>query len=203
MIKNIVFDLGRVMVDFDPVAYLRSFGYPEEDVQLLSRVIFGVDWFLHDRGDYETIGDLCEALAERHPSHAEQIRAVLSAPWVEMHVLKSDSAAYMAELKQRGYHIYILSNLSAESHAFVSKYDFFRLAEGGVFSYQERSCKPEEKIYRALLDRYSLLPEETVFIDDNPANIEEANRLGIHGVLFTDISAAKTETEGLLASLRN
>lgn len=203
MIKNIVFDLGRVMVDFDPVAYLRSFGYPEEDVQLLNRVIFGVDWFLHDRGDYETIGDLCEALAERHPSHADQIRAVLSAPWVEMHVLKPDSAAYMAELKQRGYHIYVLSNLSTESYAYVSGFDFFSLAEGGVFSYQERSCKPEEKIYRSLLDRYSLLPEETVFIDDNPANIEEANRLGIHGVLFTDISAAKTETEGLLASLRN
>ena len=166
MIKNIVFDLGRVMVDFDPIAYMRSFGFPEEDVLLLNRVVFGLDWFLHDRGDYETIGDLCEALAQRYPSHAEQIRTVLAGPWEEMHVLNPGSAAYMAELKDRGYHIYILSNLSVESHAYVSKYDFFRLAEGGVFSYQERSCKPEEKIYRALLDRYALLPEETVFIDD-------------------------------------
>ena len=67
-----------------------------------------------------------------------------------------------------------------------------------MFSYQERSCKPEETIYRALLDRYGLAPEETVFLDDNADNIAAANRLGIHGVLFTDLPAAKEETERLL-----
>ena len=66
------------------------------------------------------------------------------------------------------------------------------------FSYQERSCKPEEKIYRTLLERYSLVPEETVFLDDNPDNVAEADRLGIHGILFTDLAAAKAETERLL-----
>ncbi len=67
----------------------------------------------------------------------------------------------------------------------------------------ERACKPEEKIYRALLDRYALRPEETVFIDDNPENIAAANRFGIRGVIFTDIITAKAKTEAAIARARN
>ena len=198
MIKNIVFDLGRVMVEFDPVAYLRTFGYPEETVQTLHEIVFGRDWYLHDRGDYRTIEDLRAALIKKHPAWQAELTAVLRGDWVKIHYLKTDTADYMAELKRRGYRIYILSNLSVESYAFIRQYDFFRLIDGGVFSYQERSCKPEEKIYRVLLDRYSLVPEETVFLDDNPDNIAEADRLGIRGVLFTELNAARAATEALL-----
>ncbi|MBQ6065992.1 MAG: HAD family phosphatase [Clostridia bacterium] len=199
MIKNVVFDLGRVMVEFDPVTYLRGFGYPEELVQRLHEIVFGRDWYLHDRGDYRTIDDLRAALVEKHPAYAAELTAVLRGDWVKIHYLKTDTAAYMAELKRRGYGIYILSNLSVESYEFIRQYDFFRTVDGGVFSYQENSCKPEEKIYRALLDRYGLVPDETVFLDDNPDNIAEADRLGIHGILFTDIDSAKAATEALLA----
>ena len=198
MIKNIVFDLGRVMVEFDPVAYLRGFGYPEELVQKLFDIVFGHDWYLHDRGDYATIDDLRLALTQKYPAYAAELNAVLRGDWVKIHYLKTDTADYMAELKRRGYRIYILSNLSVESYEYIRQYDFFRLIDGGVFSYQERSCKPEEKIYRTLLDRYSLVPEETVFLDDNPDNIAAADRLGIHGVLFTDLATAKEQTERLL-----
>ena len=198
MIKNIVFDLGRVMVEFDPVAYLRGFGYPEELVQKLFDIVFGHDWYLHDRGDYATIDDLRLALTQKYPACAAELNAVLRGDWVKIHYLKTDTADYMAELKRRGYRIYILSNLSVESYEYIRQYDFFRLIDGGVFSYQERSCKPEETIYRALLDRYSLSPEETVFLDDNPDNIAAADRLGIHGVLFADLATAKEQTERLL-----
>ena len=188
------------MVEFDPVAYLRGFGYPEELVQRLHEIVFGRDWYLHDRGDYRTIEDLRDALAEKYPAYAAELTAVLRGDWVKIHYLKTETADYMAELKRRGYRIYILSNLSVESYEFIRQYDFFRLPDGGVFSYQERSCKPEEKIYRVLLNRYGLVSEETVFLDDNPDNIAEAKRLGIHGVLFTDIGSARAETEALLAA---
>ena len=199
MIKNVVFDLGRVMVEFDPVAYLRTFGYPEETVQTLHEIVFTHDWYLHDRGDYRTIEDLLAALVKKYPAWEAELTAVLRGDWVKIHYLKTDTADYLAELKRRGYRIYILSNLSVESYAFIRQYDFFRLIDGGVFSYQENACKPEEKIYRALLDRYGLAPEETVFLDDNPDNIAGAERLGIRTVLFTDIAAARAETEKLLA----
>ena len=199
MIKNIVFDLGRVMVEFDPVTYLRSFGYPEELVQKLFEIVFGHDWYLHDRGDYRTIEELREALVKKYPAREAELTAVLRGDWVKIHYLKTDTANYMAELKRRGYGIYILSNLSVESYEFIRQYDFFHTVDGGVFSYQENACKPEEKIYRVLLDRYGLVPDETIFLDDNPDNIAEANRLGIHGILFTDIASAKAAAEALLA----
>ena len=199
MIKNVVFDLGRVLIGFDPVAYLRGFGYPEETVQALHTIVFGRDWYLYDRGDFLRIEDLAKATAERYPSYADQIYEVMRGDWVNIHYLMPDTAAYLAELKRRGYRVYLLSNLSIDSYEFIHRYDFFHTVDGGVFSYQERSCKPEEKIYRVLLDRYSLAPEETVFLDDSPDNIAAAERLGIRGVLFTDLTSAKQQTEALLA----
>lgn len=198
MIRSVVFDLGRVLVEFDPAAYIASFGFPADTAGRLLDAVFGRDWFLHDRGDYKYIGDLSAALVKKHPDLASEIRTVLTGDWVKIHYLKADTAAYLKELKARGYGIYILSNLSVESYEFISQYDFFRLTDGGVFSYRENACKPEEKIYRVLMERYALRPEETVFLDDNPDNIAAANRLGIHGVLFTDIESARAETEALL-----
>jgi putative hydrolase of the HAD superfamily len=198
MIKNIVFDLGRVLVEFDPLTYIKGFGFNDAVSERLFAAVFGKDWYLHDRGDYKTITDLRGALEQKYPDLALEIRTVLTGDWVKIHYLKTETADYMAELKRRGYGIYILSNLSVESYEFIRQYEFFHTVDGGVFSYQERSCKPEEKIYRVLLDRYGLIPDETVFLDDNADNIAEANRLGIHGILFTDLAAAKAETERLL-----
>ena len=198
MIKNIVFDLGRVLVEFDPLTYIRGFGFPEETVDRLYEAVFGYDWYLHDRGDYRTIEDLCEAVVKKHPALETEIRAVLKGDWVKIHYLKTDTEAYLRELKARGFGIYILSNLSLESYAFIKEYPFFALIDGGVFSYQERANKPEEKIYRALLERYSLVPSETVFIDDNEANVAGAQALGIRAVLFTDISSARRAVEEII-----
>lgn len=198
MIKNVVFDLGRVLVEFDPAEYLRSFHFTEEKVQTLLTVIFGEDWFLHDRGDYKTISDLSSALIKKYPSLKEDIETVLTGDWVKIHYLKADTAEYLSELKRRGYKIFILSNLSVESYEFISKYPFFSLIDGGVFSYRENSCKPEAKIYKTLLGRYRLTPEETIFIDDNKINVDSAKEFGINAVLFTSLSDVKAEVERLL-----
>lgn len=203
MIRNIVFDLGRVLVEFDPEAYIGTFGFPEETARALYPIIFGADWNLHDRGDYARIEDLRDALIRRYPEYAAGIAAVLTGDWVKIHYLKADTAAYLESLKARGFRIYILSNLSVESYRFISEYPFFRQIDGGVFSYAERACKPEEKIYRALLGRYSLKPEETVFLDDNPENIAAANRFGITGIVFSDVLTAKAKTEAAIARARN
>ena len=200
MIKNVVFDLGRVLVDFDPAGYIRSFGFSQEANDRLLAIVFGHDWYLHDRGDYLTIGDLTAALVKKYPDLAHEIKTVLTGDWVKIHYLKPESAAYLKELKARGYRIYILSNLSLESYGFISKYEFLQYTDGAVYSYRENACKPEEKIYRALLDRYALIPDETVFLDDVPENIAGAEAVGIHGVLFTGIEEAKKQTEALLSA---
>ena len=144
------------------------------------------------------MADQRDALIRENPAFEKEIRMALHPEWVKIHIRKEDSIAYLYELKSRGYRIYILSNLAKESYEYVRGFEFFREIDGGVFSYQERVIKPDEKIYRILLDRYALKPEETLFFDDVPENIEAARRLGIHGIVFTDLSAAKTQAEQLL-----
>ena len=198
MIKNIVFDLGRVLVDFVPDDYLRSFGFDEATVRALWEKVFGPDWRFYDRGDFASVTELRDYLAEKHPEYAEAIHRVLHTDWVRMHTLKAESATYLHELKQRGFCIFVLSNIAQDSYEYVRGYDFFGEVDGGVFSYQEHVIKPDERIYQILLERYALLPEETLFLDDNAENIAAAQKLGIHGIVFTNLPEAKAQAEKLL-----
>ena len=197
MIKNYVFDLGRVLVGFDPEGYMRGLGFDGKRAdELAAKIFYGGEWRLHDRGDLLTTRDVSAALEKLYPDDAADIRRVLRPEWVTMHTPRADTVALMAECKQRG-RVYILSNLAIDSYAYIKKFDFMKLPDGGVFSYQERRCKPEPEIYRVLLERYALIPEETVFLDDNAENIAAAERAGIHGILFTDPAAARTALEHL------
>lgn len=197
MIKNYVFDLGRVLVGFDPEGYLRGLGFDGKRAdELAARIFYGREWRLHDRGDLLTTQDVCAALEQAYPADAADIRRVLEPAWVTMHTPRSDAVALMEDCKKRG-RVYILSNLAIDSYEYVKGFDFMRLPDGGVFSYQERRCKPEPEIYRILLDRYALIPDETVFLDDNADNITAAEKAGIHGILFTDPAAARAALETL------
>ena len=200
MIRNIVFDLGNVLVDFDPKFYMQSFGYSEQEIQNLFRLIYEDDWRLYDRGDYASVTDLCHAVCKKHPAYASAFKKILCTEWVQIHTLKEDTASYLAQLKTRGYRIYLLSNLSKESYDFISRYPFFALIDGGVFSYQEHICKPDAGIYEVLLSRYGLCAEETVFLDDSEANISAAEKHGMHGIVFTSFDQAKMQLEQLLQS---
>lgn len=199
MIKNIVFDLGKVLVEFNPLGYLKQFGFNDNINNILSDIIFkSKDWFECDSGKYANNSDLVEILCNKHPQYNDEIRAVLNKEWVKMLTLKESSVEFLKHLKQESFKIYILSNLSEESYNFVSKYDFFNLIDGGVYSYQLKICKPELQIYNELLTKYNLCPEETIFIDDNKDNIDVANKLKIHGVLFNDLEDTKQEVEKII-----
>ena len=198
MIKNIVFDIGRVLVEFDPHSYLTSFGFPDATVQALEQKIFEKHWNAYDRGDYMTVNELRDALVKLYPAYKTELETVLKSDWVKIHGLKQDTAAYLADLKQRGYSVYLLSNLSMDSYNFITTLDFFHQVDGGVFSYQERVCKPEPKLYETLLERYHLKPDETVFLDDTAKNVAAAEQCGIHGIQFNDFDTASAALEKLL-----
>ena len=98
------------------------------------------------------------------------------------------------ELKDKHYQLYILSNFSTEAiDILYQRYSFFNLFDGAVISSQEKLVKPEEKIYQVLLDRYSLIPQESGFIDDLLSNVSTAERLGIHGIYLPYQKDLKTE----------
>ena len=102
----------------------------------------------------------------------------------------------LESLKAQGYHLYGLTNWSAETFPLISgRYPIFSLLEGYVVSGVEKCMKPQEKIYRILLERYGLKAEESIFIDDNPANIEGGKAVGIDGIVFQTVEQLKEELE--------
>lgn len=199
MIRNIVFDLGRVLVNFESREYLKEFGYDDETVEKLNEIIFkSQEWLNCDSGTYHNNTDIAEILIEKYPDYSEMIKKVLTKEWVKMLTLKEDTAEYLKELKSRGFKIYILSNLSKESYDYNSKYEFFKYTDGGVYSYEVKKIKPDPEIYTELLKKYNLIPEETIFIDDVKENIDAANKLKINGVIFENLDQVKKEVETLI-----
>lgn len=103
------------------------------------------------------------------------------------------------ELKNRGYRLYGLTNWSAETFPLVKdNYPVFRLLDGIVVSGEEKIAKPDPGIFRILLQRYGLKPEECLFIDDNPGNVSTGESLGIRGLVFTSAAALKSRLAAVL-----
>lgn len=199
MIKNIVFDLGRVLVDFYPIPYMEQLGLDDETINKLNEIIFkSQDWVDYDSGILLHNTDIIKKLTKEHPELEGEIKLVLQDDWVKVHRLREDMANYLISLKKQGYNIYILSNISIDSYEFVSKYDFFNYIDGGVYSYEVKVSKPNELIYKTLLQRYNLIPEETIFIDDSLKNIEMAQKIGINAIQHIDIDQTKRFINELL-----
>lgn len=203
MIKNIVFDLGRVLVDFNPQKYLEEFGLEEEIRQSLTKKIFqSKEWEKCDAGVYQNNSDLVDLLVNQYPQLETEIKLVLNKNWVKMLSLKEETQVYLEDLKKQGFKIYILSNLSEESYQYVKNYKFFKIIDGGVYSYQLKICKPNPKIYEELLNQYKILPKETIFIDDNEKNIEMSEKLGMYGVVFEDLETVKQKVNNIIQTTK-
>lgn len=194
MIKNVIFDLGRVLVNYEPEKYIDSIGYSEEIKQKLLKSLFYNDiWNEFDRGTL-TYEQGIKLAAKKEPDIENELKCILRTEWFEMHTLKKETDSFLKELKQDKYKIYILSNF--EEHCFkylYNKYDFFKLVDGMVISYSVKVIKPELEIYNILLEKYNLIPKECVFIDDREENILAGEKLGIKGIVFTNIDDVKNK----------
>ena len=177
--KNIVFDLGGVLFRRDPKKCTPDFIEFFAFVRFPKMPLF---WEEYDRGTL-SLEEVKELLCrEKGVDRATCDR------YVEEAILKQEeilpTAELVADLKAAGYRLYVLSNMSREFIDFLRLKPVYRHFDGEVVSCEEFTVKPEEKIYRILLDRYGLKPEESLFIDDRPANVEAAEGLGIRGFHF-------------------
>ena len=177
--KNIIFDLGGVLFRRDPKKCTPDFIEFFAFVRFPKMPLF---WEEYDRGTL-SLEEVKELLCrEKGVDRATCDR------YVEEAILKQEEIGPTAELvddlKAAGYRLYVLSNMSREFIDFLRQKPVYRHFDGEVVSCEEFTVKPEEKIYRILLDRYGLKPEESLFIDDRPANVEAAERLGIRGFHF-------------------
>ena len=179
MIKNIIFDFGGVVMDWNPRYFFKDHFKDDEKMEHFLKNIVTDEWNAEqDRG--RTLAEGTEIQVAKHPDWEKEIRAYYD-NWTTM--LKSDipaNVAVLRKLEHSKYDLFGLTNWSAETFPYaLENYDFFKIFKDKiVVSGTEKLIKPDPTIWNVLLDRYQIKAEESVFIDDNAKNIEVAKSLG-------------------------
>ena len=200
MIKNVVFDLGRVIYNFWPDKYFAQLGYSAADAAVLfSNPIAKKLWLEYDRGTYNR-AEIIQKLSDEFPHMADIFSHVLNDNFVaDVITVMPDNLDFLYEVKRRGFKVFLLSNFFLDGHEFCRKRDsFYEDVDGMIISALEGLIKPEPAIYQLLLDRYGLVAEESIFIDDLLPNIEAAKAFGIKTIHFTDLEDCKEQFEKLV-----
>ena len=197
MIRTIIFDIGNVLTVFGWKDFLRSFGFDAETEEKVGRATMDSQfWNEFDRGQL-TDEQMLAGFIRNDPSVEKEIRQIFA----NLHgiLTKADYAIpWIRELKEKGYQVLVLSNLSDKvARENPDALDFLEYVDGGILSYRDGVIKPDPAIYRLLIDRYGLKPEECVFLDDIRKNLDAAKKFGIHTILFQNVDQAKEELKKL------
>ncbi len=198
MIKNVVFDIGDVLMTYHWNYVLEMGGLSEEESNRVGWLIFADPlWTDMDLGKVN-LSQARILYREKYPEDATAIDYFLDHPEM-MPVPRPDIWEYARKLKEKGYKLYVLSNYSEELlKIHTGTAEFWKYMDGGIVSYQVGICKPNPEIYQALLHKYELVPEECIFFDDRPENVEGAIALGMQSVCITGRDVLVNELEKLL-----
>jgi 2-haloacid dehalogenase len=199
MITTIIFDLGAVLIDWNPHYMYRTIFTNEEEMKHFLTNIATSDWN-EEQDAGRSLQEGTEILVNQFPEHEANIRAFYTR-WDEMlGDALWETVEIFKELKESGkYKIYALTNWSAETFPVaVQRFDFLNWFDGVVVSGAEKMRKPTPEFYHLLLNRYHVQAEEALFIDDNYRNISAAEKLGIKSIHFTSAALLR----GQLAELR-
>ena len=189
--KDIIFDLGGVLVDWDPRYLYRKIFSTEKEMEWFLANVCTQPWnTLQDAG--RPFEDGIALLEEKFPEYAFAIRFY----WTRWDEMMSGpvpgTADVLREVKKRGYRVYALSNWSAQTFPLAQKrFDFLKEFDGIMISGEEKLVKPDPKIFTRLLKKYNLEASNCIFIDDNAANISKAADLGFETILFVGAEALK------------
>jgi len=185
-IDTIIFDLGGVLIDWNPERLFKKIFDDEKEMKYFLREICTPDWNEEQDGG-RPIAEATALLVDQFPDYSEQIKAFYGR-WTEMlGGAIEGTVEILKELKAADTHrIYALTNWSAETFPIALElYDFLQLFEGILVSGTEKLKKPDPKIYHLILDRYKIEGAKSIFIDDNLRNIKASIDCGINGIHFT------------------
>lgn len=184
MIKNILFDMGQVLIRFDQKYFIKRLGIEDVDLDLLLREVYrSVEWVQMDRGTLRE-EDAFRSISKRLPERLHDAAWKLICMWDRPILEVAGMYELVEELKGLGYGIYLLSNASVRQHDYWPRIPASRFFDGKLISADVHVIKPQPEIYRLCLEKFGLQAEECFFIDDAPANIEGALCCGIAGAVF-------------------
>lgn len=188
MIKNVVFDLGNVLISFKPSEFLDNLKYQDPLKQTILKDIFGSrHWLALDNGDLTT-EETIEGVISESTLEKDVILEIFKRRG-EILIPINSNLKLLPTLKKQGFRLYYLSNFPLDlwkqirngSHLY--NYDFFSHFDGGLISAEARCSKPDPRIYTMLLDKYSLDPAECLFLDDMEVNVRGAESAGMKGMV--------------------
>ena len=185
MYKNVIFDLGGVVVEYKPKDFLMEHFCSKKVEELVFDLTFGSkEWLDLDRGDI-TRGTANRIMLENAAECGRvfEVQSVID-EWESILRTKKHVIKTMCKLKLAGYRIYYLSNIATDTLALLEQRDFFPLFDGGIASCEVNMLKPDPHIYAALMEKYHLAYDESIFVDDNKQNAQAAYNLGITGILY-------------------
>ena len=184
MIKNIIFDIGNVILNFNLLNVLASFTKNKDEQKfILNNIINSPEWLGHGLIDtgYITKEAAIEIVKDRTNHTNDKLISDFWNTYNDYASVNENVIELIKKLKVNNYRIYLLSNINPYTHDFVKTSGLFDIVDGYVLSYLEHKIKPYESIYNVLINRYNLIPEECLFVDDKEDNIITANKLGIFG----------------------
>ena len=184
MITTIIFDIGNVLVDFRWKEFIAGFGYDEAMQERIAKAsVLSDDWNEYDLGLLNE-DEIIDKFIENDPGIADELKDTYRS--LDGLLKQFDHAKpWISELKARGFKVLYLSNFSAKAERECAKeLDFIPLTDGGILSYKVKMTKPDKRIYELLTDTYDLVPEECLFLDDTPVNVEAARAHGYRAEVF-------------------
>lgn len=191
--KNIIFDIGGVLLEYNPKTYLDKINIEESKRKELNDIIFHNKKWRDCLNGFVSNSELIEYLMEGHPKYKSEINKILSKSNLKyMLPPKTEMIEYYNLLKQKGYGIYLCSNITKYTYDYIrEEFDLIQKANGGVFSCFENISKPNVEIYYKLIKKYNLDIKETILIDDTISNVASANKIGLKAILFKNIQQLK------------
>lgn len=184
MIKNIIFDIGAVLIDWNPRHYYRQIMKDDAEVEKFLNKICTYEWN-HSLDLGRSWEDARSELVSKHPEYTQFIDAYWH-NWLEMISEPiQGSVDILKDLKQKGFPVYALSNWNDVTfQVALREFPFLKLFDGRIVSGEVKLAKPDPRIYQLLLDTYKLIPHESLFIDDRKDNTDAASAFGIKTVQF-------------------
>jgi putative hydrolase of the HAD superfamily len=182
MIKNLVFDLGNVLLSFRPEEFFIKKKYPENiRKKILTEIFQSREWAMLDNGDITT-QEAIDSIASTSSLKKEEIELIFNLR-SELIFPLDKNVRLLPGLKKRGFKLYYLSNFPLDIFEETKNgYFFFTYFDGGIISSEVKVSKPDIRIFNLLLEKYSLQPPETLFIDDVEANVKVAEKAGMTGM---------------------